>query len=95
MRESEKRERRGKEEEQSVFCVSLSLLDFFVVFFSMTSSSSFESCLKSLFRTSSPLENDDRHEETKKSKNAKNEKRVREIDKFHANAMLPNNKTLR
>ena len=60
------------------------------------SSSSFERNPKSLFRTSSPRRNDDyRHETKKKSTNAKNEKRVREIDKFHANAMLPNNKTLR
>ena len=58
------------------------------------SSSSFERNPKSLFRTSSPHKNDDDcHETKKKSTNAKNEKRVREIDKFHANAMLPNNKT--
>jgi hypothetical protein len=58
------------------------------------SSSSFERNPESLFRTSSPHENDDDcHETKKKSTNAKNEKRVREIDKFHANAMLPNNKT--
>lgn len=59
----------------------------------LSSSSSFERNPKSLFRTSSPRRNDDRHETKKKSTNAKNEKRVREIDKFHANAMLPNNKT--
>ena len=59
-----------------------------------SSSSSFERNPKSLFRTSSPHKNDDDcHETKKKSTNAKNEKRVREIDKFHANAMLPN-KTL-
>ena len=59
-----------------------------------SSSSSFERNPKSLFRTSSPRRNDDDcHETKKKSTNAKNEKRVREIDKFHANAMLPNNKT--
>ena len=60
------------------------------------SSSSFARNPKSLFRTSSPHKNDDDCHETKKKKstNAKNEKRVREIDKFHANAMLPN-KTLR
>ena len=58
------------------------------------SSSSFERNPESLFRTSSPRRNDDDRRETKKkSTNAKNEKRVREIDKFHANAMLPNNKT--
>jgi len=33
--------------------------------------------------------NDDRNE-TKKTKNARNEKRVRAIDKFHADEMLPN-----
>jgi len=55
------------------------------------SSSSFERNPESLFRTSSPRRNDDDRRETKKkSTNAKNEKRVREIDKFHANAMLPN-----
>ena len=59
------------------------LLDF------LTSSSSFE--IKSLFRTSSPHKNDDDcHETKKKSTNAKNEKRVREIDKVHADEMLPN-----
>ena len=58
------------------------------------SSSSFERNPESLFRTSSPRRNDDDRRETKKKRtNAKNEKRVREIDKFHANAMLPNNKT--